>query len=704
VTGAPRGPVNRYSEGDETMKNKLLFICCLVVVALAIMLVGDWQPVSGGFVTTHVETGGLSPYDVPFSSRAVVWDNDMTYVGIAASQYDDQIDPILDPIVADDFIFAVDQIVNDVHWVGGYWNGPPDDGNFDWEIKFYDDDPTGAGVGTEIASYLFANPLVSETFLDSTAGTSYYSYSVDLPSDLTFLAATKYWISIQGIGQYAPQSGVAFHQVPITLNEAMFKSDYFGQPNWVPGFDVFGYSMDLCFRLTFEERCDWQPGQPHKMHWAQLPDEDGWAVNATAPVVLADDFMCMETGYIKDIHFWGAWRNGVVGQVNSFVLSLHSDIPADPPQVPYSRPGITLWELEVTDWDVTPIDPPTLEGWYDPAQGFYLPDDHLAYFQYNVCLDSLDWFEQQEGTIYWLNISAVVEDPQGTEWGWKSTEDHWNDDAVWAFWGELNWIEMYEPADGDAILNPFYVVVDGFGNVIDGAGGDAYGLGWYFYPMEDWWNIWFYDHPFTYDRYKTVHIEIDAFPFEPGASFIELAVNWSTDLWSLDQPVGDSAPPLPGEDEFLYIGRHTLLASDVIQGHYVFDYTIPDYNPEWVSIDIRGFNFIIPEGFIEHTCVGQQSLDLAFVITGGPGGGCDAVIGDANGSGVVDIDDVVYLIAYIFSGGPPPTPYPLASGDADCSCFVDIDDAVYLIAYIFGGGPPPCDCPTWLSICGPPLR
>jgi len=66
------------------------------------------------------------------------------------------------------------------------------------------------------------------------------------------------------------------------------------------------------------------------------------------------------------------------------------------------------------------------------------------------------------------------------------------------------------------------------------------------------------------------------------------------------------------------------------------------------------------------------------------------VPGDADGSGEVDIDDVVYLIAYIFSGGPAPD--PLEAGDADCSGEIDIDDVVYLIAYIFSGGPAPGDC------------
>jgi len=68
------------------------------------------------------------------------------------------------------------------------------------------------------------------------------------------------------------------------------------------------------------------------------------------------------------------------------------------------------------------------------------------------------------------------------------------------------------------------------------------------------------------------------------------------------------------------------------------------------------------------------------------------ICGDADGSYNIDIDDPVYLLAYIFAGGPPPD--PLLSGDATCSETVDINDVVYLITYIFSGGNPPCfDCP-----------
>ena len=65
------------------------------------------------------------------------------------------------------------------------------------------------------------------------------------------------------------------------------------------------------------------------------------------------------------------------------------------------------------------------------------------------------------------------------------------------------------------------------------------------------------------------------------------------------------------------------------------------------------------------------------------------ICGDADASGAVDIDDIVFLINYIFGGGPAPD--PLEIGDVDCSGNVDIDDVVYLINYIFGGGNAPCD-------------
>jgi hypothetical protein len=63
--------------------------------------------------------------------------------------------------------------------------------------------------------------------------------------------------------------------------------------------------------------------------------------------------------------------------------------------------------------------------------------------------------------------------------------------------------------------------------------------------------------------------------------------------------------------------------------------------------------------------------------------------GDADANGIINISDAVYLISYIFAGGPAPE--PMTAADADCNQIVNISDAVYLISYIFGGGPAPCE-------------
>ncbi len=65
-----------------------------------------------------------------------------------------------------------------------------------------------------------------------------------------------------------------------------------------------------------------------------------------------------------------------------------------------------------------------------------------------------------------------------------------------------------------------------------------------------------------------------------------------------------------------------------------------------------------------------------------------AICGDADGSGIITISDAVFLIGFIFGGGPAPDPN--SAGDADCNGIVTISDAVFLINYIFAGGAPPC--------------
>jgi len=70
------------------------------------------------------------------------------------------------------------------------------------------------------------------------------------------------------------------------------------------------------------------------------------------------------------------------------------------------------------------------------------------------------------------------------------------------------------------------------------------------------------------------------------------------------------------------------------------------------------------------------------------------ICGDADGNGIVEISDAVFLVTFVFVPGSP-APDPLEAGDVDCNEIIEVSDAVYLINYIFvPGSPEPCaDCP-----------
>ena len=61
--------------------------------------------------------------------------------------------------------------------------------------------------------------------------------------------------------------------------------------------------------------------------------------------------------------------------------------------------------------------------------------------------------------------------------------------------------------------------------------------------------------------------------------------------------------------------------------------------------------------------------------------------GDANGDGVVELADLVYLLNYLYRSGPAPD--PMASGDPNADCVVELADLVYLINYLYKSGPAP---------------
>ena len=67
-----------------------------------------------------------------------------------------------------------------------------------------------------------------------------------------------------------------------------------------------------------------------------------------------------------------------------------------------------------------------------------------------------------------------------------------------------------------------------------------------------------------------------------------------------------------------------------------------------------------------------------------------SIRGDANGDGVINVGDIVYLVSYLYKAGPAPN--PLWTGDANSDGIVNVGDIVYLVSYLYKGGPPP-GCP-----------
>ena len=205
--------------------------------------------------------------------------------------------------------------------------------------------------------------------------------------------------------------------------------------------------VGLAVAFAAPASADWFPGEPHKMHFPQLPDPTGWDVNGTMPMLLADDWQCSETGPVDDIHIWGSWMHGIPGNINEVRVGIHEDIPAisgDPTS--YSQPGNILWAQSFTPSDITVLDPygTGVQGWYDPASGVAQYPDHDIFHQFNI-ENIANPFVQNVGEIYWLSVSVAVDGaPAQTNWGWKTSQDHFMGNAVWSAPG-TGWNELYDP-------------------------------------------------------------------------------------------------------------------------------------------------------------------------------------------------------------------------------------------------------------------
>ena len=171
------------------------------------------------------------------------------------------------------------------------------------------------------------------------------------------------------------------------------------------------------------------------------------------------------------------------------------------------------------------------------------------------------------------------------------------------------------------VLDPYQVRYDEFWVNLDYAGVPIAGGGtgfndgaWYNYPNFDWRNQWFYDHPYSPFRKKLIAAGFAIQPSGPNP-YATVAYNWTTPLWS---SLELRRPPLPGDVagdpnlENAFIERSVVFDDVITDPIIVLDccFEIMDYNPEWISIDIRGQDIEVVDGWIKHVCLPKDEIPV----------------------------------------------------------------------------------------------
>jgi hypothetical protein len=175
--------------------------------------------------------------------------------------------------------------------------------------------------------------------------------------------------------------------------------------------------------------------------WMQSPDLNaGLNVKATAPVILADDFLSTFTGPITNITIWGSWLNDDVDPWAQFRLSIHTNIPG----LHVPGPEILGWTLFSTPKPFAFTD--KVERLYDPETGLYANSvGPPRIWQYDFFIPMDQAFEQEFGNTYWLNVQALISPASpGAVFGWKTTDQPWMDKAVW-------WPDTMPPESADVL-------------------------------------------------------------------------------------------------------------------------------------------------------------------------------------------------------------------------------------------------------------
>ncbi|HWR84334.1 MAG TPA: hypothetical protein VN285_13640 [Candidatus Deferrimicrobium sp.] len=191
-------------------------------------------------------------------------------------------------------------------------------------------------------------------------------------------------------------------------------------------------------------------------------------------------------------------------------------------------------------------------------------------------------------------------------------------------------------------------------------------------------------------------------------------------------PYTPGIAPQQGTKPLIKIRADVFNVPDTVTERTVTIYIVHDWIDHFNFSDPEGSSFCIGQAYVPDTncwictawfgedCVNWERVTIP------PPGGCDSLefvtdtvpfidescailidgsltvesfkCGDVDGSTKLNVADLTYLVAYLFTGGP--APIPLASGNMDCSVsqIPNVADLTWLVAFLFTGGAAPCAC------------
>jgi hypothetical protein len=185
---------------------------------------------------------------------------------------------------------------------------------------------------------------------------------------------------------------------------------------------------------------DWDPGDCHNMggNGPQEPDlTAGISVNVMDYATrVADDFRCLQSVPILDIHIWGMYLDGQTCSSIQFELSIWEDSSGEPGTQVWSGtfgPGEYEERIYATSIPAAFLGQQSGLCYLNPNSGNPL-------WQYNFQIPEAEAFIPTAGTTYWLGVMATATGGV-CNFGWHTTTNPWNYDAVCHF-PDLAWFPL----------------------------------------------------------------------------------------------------------------------------------------------------------------------------------------------------------------------------------------------------------------------